>query len=108
MYLYKESGDECPDVPICIAGPDKLPKIGLTYLPKLGGDKRPNFPICSNGPDSTGMFPVLIFSQFIGDKETLLNVNLNETKNFLVCENWFDPPSYLDFKLKIFSLAFVV
>ena len=32
------------------------------------------------------------FSQFIGGKETLLNVNVNETKNFLVCENWFDPP----------------
>ena len=55
------------------------------------------------------MFPDLIFSQFIGGKETLLNVNLNETKSFLVCENWFDPPHiYLDFKLKIFSLVFVV
>ena len=31
------------------------------------------------------------FSQFIDGKENLLNVKLNETKNFLVCDNWFDP-----------------
>ena len=79
-------GHNLPPAPL----PHIIPDWNRIYLSAkmLVGTNAPS----SSGPDSTGMFPVLIFSQFICGKETLLNVNVNETKNFLVCENWFDPP----------------